>query len=101
MLDMRKTHSVNLRKRWLITVGLFLIIKLLLIAIDGTFLEPNLNDSGNMISRIGTYILEARLFTEWITPYSFPLFNLLVMLQIIAISIQALQDMINLRMSKK
>lgn len=96
-----KTHSVNLRKRWLITVGLFLIIQLLLIAIDGTFLEPNLNDSGNMISRIGTYILEARLFTEWITPYSFPLFNLLVTLQIIAILIQALQDMINLRMSKK
>lgn len=101
MLGVKRTQSINLRKRWLITLGLFLIIQLLLIAIDGTVLEPNLNDSGNVISRIGTYILEARLFTEWITPYSFPFFNLVVTIQVIAILIQALQDMINLRMSKK
>src|SRR5699024_4418334 len=96
-----KTHSVNLRKSWLITEGLFLIIQLLLIAIDDTFIERNLNDRDNMISRIGAVIIEARLATVLITPYSFPLFKLLVTLQIIAILIQALQDMINIRMSKK
>lgn len=86
----KKLH-VNRTKRWMITIGIFLIVQLIFIAVDGTFLEPNINDSGNLIARIGRGILDSKLFTEWINPYSYPFFNMCMTIHVIAILIQAVQ----------
>ncbi|WP_449354866.1 YfzA family protein [Virgibacillus natechei] len=84
--------SPKTAKRWIITIGIFIIVQLIFIAVDGTFLEPNINDSGNLFARLGRWILGSSLFTEWICPYSYPLFNLWMTLHVIAILGQTVQD---------
>lgn len=101
MTDIEKTHNSNLAKRWMKTIGIFLIVQLICIAIDGTFLEPKINDSGNLFARLGRWILDSKLFTEWITPYSYPFFNLCMTIHVIAIMIQAVQDIISSILLKK
>lgn len=91
-------YHTYLAKRWIITIGIFLIVQLIFIAVDGTFLEPNINDSDNLFARIGRWILNSKLFNEWINPYSFSFFNMIMTIQITSILIQAVQDI--RRMSK-
>ncbi|MBW8351174.1 YfzA family protein [Bacillus sp. IITD106] len=100
MSDTQKTHNMNLAKRWTITIGIFLIVQLIFIAVDGTFLEPNINDSDNLFARTGRWILDSKLFTEWITPYSFPFFNMFMTIHVIALLIQAVQDVISSMLPK-
>lgn len=101
MTDTEKTHNINLAKRWIIALGIFLIVQLIFIAVDGTTLEPNMNDSNNLVARMGRWILDSRLFTEWITPYSFPFFNMFITIHVIAILIAALGNIISTIFSKK
>ncbi|MDN8588611.1 hypothetical protein B2I21_31135 [Chryseobacterium mucoviscidosis] len=95
-----KLHT-NRAKRWMITIGIFIIVQLIFIAIDGTLLEPNINDSDNAFARIVRGMLESRLLTEWIAPYSFPFFNLFLIIFVVAILIQAVRDMISTMFAKK
>ncbi|WDU77600.1 YfzA family protein [Lysinibacillus sp. G01H] len=87
MVGTEKAHESNLLKRWIITICIFLIVQLIFITVDGTALEPNMNDSNNLVARMGRWILDSRLFTEWITPYSFPFFNMFITIHVIAILI--------------
>ncbi|WP_416148288.1 YfzA family protein [Salipaludibacillus sp. HK11] len=96
-----KRTNVYQGKRWLITIGIFIILQFIFIAIDGTMLEPNITDSGNLLPRIGRWILDSKLFTEWITPYSYPFFNMFMAIHIIAILIQAVHDIISSIFTKK
>ena len=100
MMDAKK-HNSSLIKRWVTTIGIFLIVQLIFIAVDGTFLEPNINDSNNVFIRIGRWILNSKLFTEWITPYSLSFFNMFMTIHVIAILIQAVQDIISSMFQKK
>ncbi|MDX8360387.1 YfzA family protein [Cytobacillus sp. IB215316] len=101
MSGAKKTYNTNLAKRWMITIGIFLIVQLIFIAIDGTFLEPNINDSDNLIAKFGRWILDSKLFTQWITPYSFPFFNMFMTIYVIALLVHAVRDMLSLLLSKK
>ncbi len=92
MLTTAKPNRTNRAKYWIVTLSLLLIVHLIFVAVDGTFLEPNINDSGNLIARMGRWILESRLFTEWITPYSFPFFNMFMTIQMTAILFQAIKE---------
>ncbi|MFD2761577.1 YfzA family protein [Lentibacillus juripiscarius] len=94
-------YHTNLAKRWIITIGIFLVVQLIFITVDGTFLEPNINNSDNLFARIGRWILGSKLFTEWIAPYSFPFFNMVMTIHVVAILIQAVQDIISSISSKK
>ncbi|MGE6515362.1 YfzA family protein [Lysinibacillus sphaericus] len=53
MTDTEKNHNINLAKRWIIILGIFLIVQLIFITVDGTSLEPNINDSDKLFARIG------------------------------------------------
>ncbi|MBK3494186.1 hypothetical protein JFL43_04805 [Viridibacillus sp. YIM B01967] len=101
MTGTEKTHNIHLAKRWMITIGIFLIVQLIFIAVDGTFLEPKLNDSGNLFARISSWILDSKLFTEWINPYSFSFFNMFMTIHVIAILIPAVHGIISSMFSKK
>lgn len=101
MIGTENADESNLLKRWIITIGIFLIVQLIFIAVDGTALEPNMNDSNNLVARMGRWILDSRLFTEWITPYSFPFFNMFITIHVIAILIAALGNIISTIFSKK
>lgn len=96
-----KPHHINMAKRWMIIIGIFLIFQLIFIAVDGTFLEPNINDSGNLFAGIARGTLNSKLFTEWIAPYSFSFFNMFITIHVIAILIQAVQDIVSSVSSKK
>jgi len=95
MSGTEKAHNSNLAKRWMITIGIFIIVQIIFFLVDGTFLEPNINDSDNLVARLGRWILGSRLFTEWITPYAFPFFNMAMTIHVIAILIQAVHDIIS------
>lgn len=101
MMSIEKTHNINPVKRWIITIGIFLIVQFIFIAVDGTFLQPNINDSENLFARIARGILDSKLFTEWIAPYSFPFFNMIMTIHVIAILIQAVHDIFSSLFSKK
>lgn len=96
-----KTLPNNQEKRWIITVGIFLIVQLLFVIVDGTGLEPNINDSGNLFARGGRWMMDSKLFTVWFTPYSFPFFNMVMVVHIVAIFIQAVQSIIASMYPKK
>ncbi|MFY0521277.1 YfzA family protein [Lysinibacillus sp. UGB7] len=70
-------------------------------AVDGTSLEPNINDSDKLFAKIGRWVLDSKLFTEWITPYSFPFFNMFMTIHVIAILIAAAMHIISNMFSKK
>jgi hypothetical protein len=101
MTGTEKAHGPNLAKRWIITIGIFLIVQLVFILVEGTFLEPKINDSDDLVPRIGRAILESKLFTEWITPYSYPFFNMFMTIHVIAILIAAICYIISSMFSKK
>ena len=101
LLGTVKTFPTKRAKRWMLTIGIFLIVQLVFIAVDGTFLEPNINDSGNLFARTGRWILNLKIFTEWITLYSYPFFNMFTIIHILAIFIQAIQDIHSIIFSKK
>lgn len=98
---MSKTFPINLKKRWIIIIVIFLMAQLILITVDGTFLEPNVNDKGSLAFRTVRWILDSRLFTKWITFYSFPFFNMLLLIHVIAVLFQAIQDSLLWILSKK
>ena len=81
----RKKDRPSRIRSWIITLGVFFIVQLVFIIVDGTSLEPNINDSGNIAGRV----LESGLFTKWITPYDFPFFNMATMVFVIAIFAKA------------
>lgn len=83
-----KAHK-NPTKRWALIIGIFVLVQMIFFAIDETFLEPNINDSGLLYARIIRKILGSALFTEWITPYSYPFFNFAMTVHVIAILLQA------------
>ena len=100
-VGIEKTHNINLAKRWMITMGIFFIVQLIFIVVDGTFLEPNINDSDNLFARLARWILDLKLFTKWIAPYSFPFFNMFMTIHVIVILIQAVHDIISSMFSEK
>ncbi|SMF85038.1 YfzA-like protein [Paenibacillus uliginis N3/975] len=76
-------------KSWMITLGAFLLMHIYFIAVDGTSWVPKMNDSGNLGNRFFQWILQGDLFTEWITPYSYPFFNLVTVISTVAVLIAA------------
>ncbi|WP_010274378.1 YfzA family protein [Paenibacillus senegalensis] len=93
-----RTNRVN---RLMISIGIFLVVQLIFMLIDGTPLEPNINDSGNLLPRIARGILDSKLFTEWITPYSFSFFNLCMTIHLAVILIQIVWEIKLSATSKK
>ncbi|RKQ30400.1 YfzA family protein [Oceanobacillus halophilus] len=93
----RAEENPKLVKRWILILVILSVFQLFFIIADGTILEPNINDSNHLFSRMGRRILNSGLFTEWITPYSYPFFNMFTVIQIVAILFQAVQDIISPR----
>ncbi|MEI5908881.1 YfzA family protein [Bacillus spongiae] len=71
MANTGKAPNTNLAKRWMITIGLFLIVQLIFIVVDGNILKPNINDS-DVIAKIGRWILDSGVCT--IHGVDYPLF---------------------------
>lgn len=93
----QKKARPNRRKWWLIAISTFVIVQFIFFMIDGTSLEPRLNDLDNMIGRAADWLLESKIFNEWITPYSFPWFNLAMTLFVIVLLINAIIDIFTIK----
>ena len=96
----QKSHP-NRTKRWMIRIGIFIVIQTIFMVIDGTFLEPKLNDSNNVFTEMLKGILQSRLLNEWVAPYSFPLFNLVLIVHAAALLLQAASEMISAVLKKR
>lgn len=88
----QKEKRPNRKRWWMIAFSMFFIVQLIFLMIDGTSLEPNVNDSGNIIGRYANWVLESKLFTEWIALYSFPWFNLVTITFIFFLLANAVTD---------
>ncbi|AIF67027.1 YfzA family protein [Terribacillus saccharophilus] len=96
-----KAPTLTPIRRWITYLGIFLLVQVIFILVDGTSLEPNINDSSNFIPRTFRSILDSSLFTEWITPYSYPFFNMVMTVQIIALLIVAITEIVGRLIFKK
>jgi len=76
------------------------IVQLIFLIIDGTSMELNINDSGNIFGRYANWILELKLFNEWITLYCFPWFNLATTLFVIFLLANAVTDIFSKKRNK-
>ncbi|MCD4647432.1 hypothetical protein AR454_01875 [Bacillus mycoides] len=101
LTDKQKKERPNRIRWWIINISIFFIVQLIFLIIDGTSLEPNLNDSGNIFGRYANWILESKLFNEWITLYSFPWFNLATILFIIFLFANAITDILSKKRFKE
>lgn len=88
MTNKGKTGRANRLKKWIITLGVFFISQLVFIAIDGTFLEPNLNNIGNFASKLVENML------SWFTLYDNPFFKFITMIGVLHIIFTAIKDVI-------
>jgi len=94
-LGERKKHRTNLRKSWLLTLSVFVILLIVFYLIDGTALEPRLNDSNNIAGRMVDWLNGSIIFNEWITFFTFPWFNLVTFVFILALLLKAITDLIS------
>lgn len=76
-----KKGFANELRRLIITVGLFLVMQLIFIVIDGTFLEPNFNRMGNFASGLA----KNDFFKNWFILYDNPIFKLITAVAILHI----------------
>ncbi len=77
----KKKGFANELRRLIITIGLFLIMQIVFITIDGTFLEPNFNRIGNFASGLA----DAQFFKIWSFLYDNPIFRLITPIAILHI----------------
>lgn len=76
-------------KRWLITLGSFFVMQFVFILIDGTMLEPRLNDIGHrIIPFVGPKV-------EWFTLYEAVFLKLLTMIFVLYIVVTAVTAVVN------
>ncbi|MEC0305075.1 YfzA family protein [Terribacillus saccharophilus] len=101
MNSTEKAPSLTPIRRWVTYLGIFLLVQVILILVDGTSLEPNINDSDSFIPKTFRSILDSSLFTEWITPYSYPFFNMVMTVHIIALLIVAITEIVGRLIFKK
>ena len=73
MKDKRKNEIPVRTRSWIIPLVTFIVLQLILILIDISPWTPNFRD---LDGRIFGRILNSQFFTEWITFYSIPEFNL-------------------------
>lgn len=97
MTEKIKKSGPNRLRSWIINLGVFFIVLLVFYTIDGTSLEPILNDSNNIAGRAADWLSESRIFNEWISPFSFPLFNLATILFVIALFGKAVTDIFSIK----
>lgn len=71
------------------TVGILILVQLIFMLLDGTGWEPNVRDT-NFINNI----LNAKLFTEYFHFYSYPFFNFVTFLQLVAIILCVLAEIL-------
>ncbi len=85
-------EAKTIKRRWIIIISVFIILQVYFMLVDGTGYEPRINDSNNFLFETFRAILNSKLFTKWITFYSYPFFNLTTALFIVAIIFQAIHD---------
>lgn len=86
-----------MKKKWLSSLVIFVIMQIAFILIDGTRFEPKLNDSGNIMSRYAHWITDTKLVTEWFAIYTYPYFNLVTFIFLVALMINIFTDVIHLK----
>lgn len=96
----KKNHPNRLRS-WLINLGVFFIVLLIFLIIDETSFVPNLNDSDNIAGKAADWLSESKLFNEWISPFSFPFFNLVTSLLVIVLFVKVIKDIFSIKKTKQ
>ncbi|MFT9819356.1 YfzA family protein [Lysinibacillus sp. NPDC056185] len=78
---------MTLIKKWIINLGGFLILNLIFSTLDGTFVVTNVN-----FGDFGNRILQTEFFTERLSFYENPFFNIVAIFAALQIIIAALYD---------
>ncbi|MBO0995957.1 YfzA family protein [Bacillus sp. SD088] len=80
----------------LIGLSIFIVAQIIFNLLDGTGWEPNVRDT-DIINRI----LNAKLFTEYFHLYSYPFFNFVTFVFLIAIFLNILADVLSIIFKRK
>ncbi|GIN74547.1 hypothetical protein J14TS2_50220 [Bacillus sp. J14TS2] len=80
----------------LIGLSIFIVAQIIFNLLDGTGWEPNVRDTD-----INNRILNAKLFTEYFHLYSYPFFNFVTFVFLIAIFLNVLADVLSIIFKRK
>ncbi|WP_179134501.1 YfzA family protein [Oceanobacillus timonensis] len=101
MMNKQQKRHLNRLRWWVTALSMFFIGLLIFHVIDGTSLEPNLNTADNLGGKAAGWLQGSQLFTEWITPFHFPWFNMVTTLFFIILVAKMMTDIISSVLSKK
>lgn len=86
--------QTNYKKRWILIGITFSITFFVFTLLDNTGYEPKINDRDNFFYNTFRAILDSKLFTQSFTPFSYPFFNMCLLLFIATIIFQSVVDLI-------
>ncbi|SDJ29808.1 YfzA family protein [Natribacillus halophilus] len=101
MTETQNKSRPNRIRSWIIKLGGFFTILLIFFALDGTFLEPNLNDSNNIAGRAATWLEGSSMFNQWFSPFSFSFFNLATMVIASGLLVRAVEEIFSIKRIKE
>lgn len=96
MAEETVTSRRKILKDRLIGLSIFIVTQIIFNLLDGTGWEPNVRDT-DIINRI----LNAKLFTEYFHLYSYPFFNFVTFVFLIAIFLNVLADVLSIIFKRK
>lgn len=86
----REKGSKNLVRKWVITIGGFVVMQIVFILTDGTFLEANSNKLGD----VAYSIVDSKFFYDWLILYVSPIFNIITLLAVLHIIFHGTKDLV-------
>lgn len=93
----KQSRTGKLLRKWVITISGFVVMMIVFVLIDGTFLEPN----NNIVGDFATRIVDSEFFVSYLTFFENPFFNIITVLAILHIIFHGIKDGILVSKMKK
>ncbi|CDO04709.1 hypothetical protein BN988_03274 [Oceanobacillus picturae] len=106
----REKGSKNLIRKWVITIGGFVVMQIVFILTDGTFLEANSNKltdgtfleaNSNKLGDVAYSIVDSKFFYDWLILYVSPIFNIITLLAVLHIIFHGTKDLVLISVPKR
>ncbi|GAQ18176.1 membrane protein [Oceanobacillus picturae] len=97
MRKKREKGPRNLIRKWVITIGGFVVMQIVFILTDGTFLEANSKKLGD----VACNIVDSEFYYDWLILYVSPFFNIITLLAVLHIIFHGTKDLVRISIPKR
>ncbi|RIU93488.1 hypothetical protein D1864_08480 [Oceanobacillus picturae] len=93
----REKEPKNLVRKWVITIGGFVVMQIVFILTDGTFLEANSNKLGD----VAYSIVDSEFYYDWLILYVSPVFNIITLLAVLHIIFHGTKELVRISVPRR